>query len=143
MTFPEPVLVVRPLRDPVIDLVGHDPRSRYVEQFWLSILGPSATLLVRRLAHGLAEHPDGFDLDTEACARELGLGTKGGKHSPFWRALDRICRFGVAQRSGDMLQPRTMLPTLSLRQIKRLPPHLQVAHEAWATDELSRHERAA
>jgi hypothetical protein len=29
----------------VIDAVGHDPRSTYVEMFWLSILGPSRVCL--------------------------------------------------------------------------------------------------
>jgi hypothetical protein len=27
--------------DPVIDTLGHDPRSWYVEQFWLGIIGPT------------------------------------------------------------------------------------------------------
>lgn len=31
--------------DPSFDLNGHDPRSQYVEQFWLGILGPSSTIL--------------------------------------------------------------------------------------------------
>lgn len=31
---------VTPWPDPVIDAVGHDARSPYVERFWLSILGP-------------------------------------------------------------------------------------------------------
>ena len=38
-------LVVLPWADPVIDPIGHDPRSRYVELFWLGVLGPTATLL--------------------------------------------------------------------------------------------------
>ena len=46
-------LVVLPWADPVVDPIGHDPRSRYVELFWLGILGPTATLLLRRLADGL------------------------------------------------------------------------------------------
>jgi hypothetical protein len=28
--------------DPVIDTLGHDPRSWYVEHFWLGILGPKS-----------------------------------------------------------------------------------------------------
>ena len=36
-------LQIRPWPDPVIDTVGHDPRSHYVEEFWLGILGPSTT----------------------------------------------------------------------------------------------------
>jgi hypothetical protein len=35
-----PTLRVLPWPDPVIDQVGYDPRSRYVERFWLGILGP-------------------------------------------------------------------------------------------------------
>ena len=27
--------------DPLVDRLGHDPRSTYVEQYWLGILGPS------------------------------------------------------------------------------------------------------
>ena len=36
-------LAVRPWPDPVIDALGHDPRSAYVEQYWLGILGPPTT----------------------------------------------------------------------------------------------------
>ena len=44
--MPLPDLTVPTLRitawpDAVIDAVGHDPRSTYVEMFWLSILGPT------------------------------------------------------------------------------------------------------
>ena len=38
-------LAIRPWPDPVIDAVGHDPRSSYVEHFWLGVLGPSTTWL--------------------------------------------------------------------------------------------------
>ena len=37
--------------DPVIDRLGYDPRSIYVETFWLGILGPTCTWLMRRLRH--------------------------------------------------------------------------------------------
>jgi hypothetical protein len=36
-----PGLRVEPWPDPVIDEVGHDPRSSYVETFWLPVLGPT------------------------------------------------------------------------------------------------------
>src|SRR5688572_3024262 len=42
---------------------GHDPRSPYVERFWLGVLGPSTTWLLRCLAYGFDGQPDGFDLD--------------------------------------------------------------------------------
>lgn len=36
------LLTIRPWPDEVIDALGHDPRSAYVERFWLGVLGPSA-----------------------------------------------------------------------------------------------------
>ncbi|MEM7338572.1 MAG: hypothetical protein AAF467_07995 [Actinomycetota bacterium] len=141
LSFPEPSLSVRALTDPVLDVLGHDPRSPYVEQYWLSILGPSSTLLLRRLAARLETEPDGFDLDPAEWAMELGVGARGGKHSPFWRSIDRACRFGMARRNGPTLMVRRRLPPLTVRQVERLPDHLRRAHEAWSAEELSRPRR--
>ena len=41
---------VTPWPDPVLDVLGHDPRSWYAETFWLPTLGPTALLLMRHLA---------------------------------------------------------------------------------------------
>src|SRR3989442_11314960 len=71
-------LTVRPWPDDVIDALGHDPRSAYVEQFWLGILGPSTTWLLRRLATGLEAEPAGFALPLADTARALGLGNQNG-----------------------------------------------------------------
>jgi hypothetical protein len=37
-----PTLEIRAWTDEVVDVVGHDPRSPYVERFWLGMLGPSS-----------------------------------------------------------------------------------------------------
>ena len=47
---------VTPWPDPVLDVIGHDPRSWYAETFWLPTLGPTALLLLRHLA-------DRFEID--------------------------------------------------------------------------------
>ena len=63
---PEPLpttVRVLPWDDPVVDRRGHDPRSVYVEQFWLSVLGPTATWLLRRLVAGFDNRPDGEHAD--------------------------------------------------------------------------------
>src|SRR3546814_11668580 len=95
-TFPMSTISVRPWPDPVIDQVGHDPRSPYVEQFWLGILGPTATWLLRRLVSGLEESPAGYDLDLERTARELGIAGLMGPNSPFVRSISPCCRFSAA-----------------------------------------------
>ncbi|MEM7323118.1 MAG: hypothetical protein AAF531_08530 [Actinomycetota bacterium] len=131
LRFPADRLRVTPLADPVLDRLGHDPRSGYVERFWLPILGPSCLLLLRRLATELEQNPDGFVLTTGAWAAEMGLGMKGGRNGPFWRAIERGCRFGAAQRNGGLLAVRRRLPPLTARQVERLTPELRQAHTAW------------
>ena len=131
-TFPIATLAVRPLPDAVIDQVGHDARSAYVERFWLGILGPSATWLVRRLVDGLDAAPDGYDLDLARIATELGLGARSGPNSPFVRTIERCARFGVVELVGTTeLRVRRKLPPLTRFQLERLPAHLQEDHRAW------------
>ena len=130
--FPTDVLHVRPWPDVVIDEVGHDPRSPYVERFWLGVLGPTATWLMRRLAAGLEEAPAGFELDLAGTASELGIGNRGGQTSPFVRSLQRCCRFGAAELVDDAtLRVRRKLPPLTRAQVERLPEALRGSHDQW------------
>jgi len=136
-TFPTASLTVRPWPDPVIDEVGHDPRSPYVERFWLGVLGPTATWLLRRLVAGLEDSPGGFDLDLSLTASELGLGHHAGAHSPFLRSIQRCCRFGAADLADTgTLRVRRKLPPLTRAQIERLPEPLQAAHQHWSAGHL-------
>ena len=125
----------------MIDRLGHDPRSPYVEQFWLGVLGPSTTWLLRRLAAGLEASPAGFELPLAETARAIGLGEKGGRHSPFMRALVRCCQFGLAQPHDQRtLAVRRRLPPLNRRQLARLPETLQDAHREWQDEQLRQPE---
>jgi hypothetical protein len=116
----------------VVDQVGHDPRSAYVEQFWLATLGPSTTWLLRRLVAGLDDAPEGYELDLAVTARSLGLGARAGQNSPFLRALERSRQFRLTRDLGaGVLAVRRRLPPLSRHQVARLPRPLQRAHEQW------------
>ena len=53
------------LVDPVLDQLGYAATSLYVETYWLSVLGPSTTWLLRRLVAGLEEQPDGYCIDLQ------------------------------------------------------------------------------
>lgn len=135
-TLTAPTLHIRPWPDPVIDAVGHDPRSTYVERFWLGVLGPSTTWLLRRVAAGLESSPAGFDLCLDDTARALGLGGTG-RQSPFVRALGRCCQFELAQvQDESVLAVRRKLPPLNRRQLVHLPEAIQAEHEAWLTGHL-------
>ncbi|HEX8580687.1 MAG TPA: hypothetical protein VF640_00075 [Acidimicrobiales bacterium] len=132
-------LLVRPWPDPVIDALGHDPRSAYVERFWLGVLGPTATWLLRAVAHRFEEEPAGFHLDVGEAARTLGLGGGTGRHSPFVRAIGRCCQFGLAQPVGaGTIAVRRKLPPLTRHQVSKLPPGAQQAHRAWQQEALRR-----
>ena len=116
--------------DPVVDALGHDPRSSYVETYWLPVLGPSCTLAARRIADWLEAEPDGFELALGPFARALGLGEGHGRHAPINRTLGRLVGFGMAGCGGSTFAVRRRFPPLAARQIERLPEHLALQHAA-------------
>jgi hypothetical protein len=128
----EGILRIVPWPDVVVDALGHDPRSLYVETYWLAVLGPSTTWLLRRLAFRLEAEPDGFSIDLGETARSLGLGARGGRHSPFTRALGRCIAFELARAAGDdILAVRRRLPSLNHKQVLHLPESLRRGHGRW------------
>jgi hypothetical protein len=127
-------LTIHPWIDPLVDDVGHDPRSCYVEQFWLGILGPTATWLLRRLVTTLERHPEGCELDLGATASAMGLSFTVGRSSPFSKALQRIVMFGLAHPlPGGALAIRTSVPPVGHRHLRRMPEAVQRSHEEWIT----------
>ena len=141
-------ITVRPWIDPVVDDDGFDPRSRYVEVFWLGVLGPTATWLLRRLVAGLERSPDGYDLDLHATAQAMGLSYTSGRTSPFSKALQRCVMFGLAHPIDGGLAVRRRVPPISFRHLRRIPESVQAAHADWlgssiGVDELTRAHRLA
>lgn len=125
-------LAVYPWADPIFDAAGHPARSDYVEQFWLGILGPTATWLLRRLVAGFDHYPEGYELDLVDTAQALGTTFRPGHESPFTRAIDRLTIFGLAQTYGNGLAVRTRVPLLPDRYLSRLPRYLRDAHVTYA-----------
>ncbi len=134
---PVDALTIEPWPDEVIDALGHHPCSPYVEQFWLGVLGPSTTFLMRHLVMTLESSPGGFQLPMAETARRLGLGDKGGRHSPFMRSLARLVQFELGQLvDHQTLAVRRRMPPLTRRQVLRLPELLQVSHGQWQDRQL-------
>ncbi len=141
-------VVIRPWVDALVDEDGHDPRSRYVEQFWLGVLGPTATWVLRRLVAGLERHPEGYELDLSLTAKTMGLSYNPGRSSPFAKALQRCTMFGLAHQTSDGLAIRRRIPTVAHRHLRRMPDAVQLAHAEWTNscitiDSLSRAHRIA
>jgi hypothetical protein len=132
-TFPR-LVVIRPWIDPVLDRRGHDPRSRYVEHFWLGVLGPTATWVMRRIAVHFDQHPDGGCVDLHQLAGSLGLSVAKGTSGPFGRALHRCVMFGAARplvTSEVGWEVRRRLPTVAQRHLRKLPRSVQDLHAEW------------
>lgn len=123
---------VLPWADPVIDVLGHDPRSWYVETFWLPTLGPTAVLLLRHLADRFERSPQGCTLPVADTAAALGLGAKEGPSSPLVRTLQRLEQFDLARHDDPaVVAVRRTLPPVHRRHVRRLPADLQARHAEW------------
>ncbi|MEW6473156.1 MAG: hypothetical protein AB1679_12870 [Actinomycetota bacterium] len=121
-------LTVVPLRDPVVEAVGHDPRSAYVESFWTPILGPSAVMAARHLSARLEDSPEGVTVSLAVLARQLGLGAGTGRNAPHIKSLARLTVFGLARTEGDVYALRLAFPPLARRHLRCLTPQLVEAH---------------
>jgi hypothetical protein len=127
-------LLIRPWHDPIVDVVGYDPRSPYVERFWLGSLGPSATWFLRYIADHLDASPEGFVLDLAACAAVLGLGWRSSRRGgpAFPRTVRRCCQFRIARLlDSNTLEVRRAIPPLTERQVEKLPEPLRLEHARW------------
>ena len=124
-------LMVVPWHDPVVDSVGYEVRSQYVELFWLNVLGPTATWILRRLVLGFDRYPLGYELDLEETASALGLSYTVGTANAFMRSLNRCVLFGVSQRTEGGLAVRRKVPPVATRHLMRMPLHLRHAHQQW------------
>ena len=123
------VLNLIPWTNDRTDAFGHDPRSTYVEQFWLGTLGPTTTWFLRHCAHHL-EGRDAAAVDLREAASTLGIGHQGGGRSAMAKTVARACRFRAARPVGSTtLAVRLKLPHLSQRQLQRLPLSVQRRHE--------------
>jgi hypothetical protein len=127
-------IVINPWTDPVIDTLGHDPRSWYAETFWLPTLGPTSLLLLRHLADRFDGSAEPFTLDVAETAAALGLGTGTGEHAPLLKSMGRLVQFDLACRAGDdRFAVRRKVPPVNRRHVRRLPASLQARHEEWVT----------
>src|SRR3954447_9381205 len=125
-------IVVTPWTDPVVDSLGHDPRSWYAETFWLPTLGPTSLLLLRHLADRFDRAPERVTLVIAETAAALGLGTGESENAPLLRSMGRLVQFDLACRSADgAYAVRHKVPPVNRRHVRRLPVALQARHEEW------------
>ncbi len=131
-------IAIKPWPDPVIDTLGHDPRSLYVETFWLPTLGPTTLLLLRHLAARFDRQPEGLQLKVAETSQALGLGQRDGTSSPLLRSLNRLTQFDLACDDGKgTIAVRRNVPPVNRRHVRRMPVELQATHDEWTEAQLA------
>lgn len=127
ITSHDPLNVIR-LTDPVIEDLGHDVRSSYVETYWLPILGPSAVWATRRMADWLDASPDGIEVSLAELGPSLGIGGQVSRNTSIVRTMVRLVDFGIASIAGDTYGLHTTFAPLPLRLMRHLPASLLERH---------------
>lgn len=116
--------------DPRVQRIGFDLTDPYVEQCWSSVVGPSATLLLRRLPELWVERVPA-EIGASDLSRSLGLGEGVGERSRLANTLDRLVRYRLARPShdGPGLDVYRQVAPLSPRQLERVPDWTTRSHE--------------
>jgi hypothetical protein len=126
-TDSEELLQFDPWHDPHFDRWGVEPRSPYVERFWVPVLGPSAFVLARNITAVFASHHGSYNIDTETQAALIG--TSPGQ---LRRIVERLVQFGLAKRIvTDHIAIRTSWPAIGNGALRQLPEPLRQAHGDW------------
>lgn len=123
----DPLNVIR-LTDSVIENLGHDVRSSYVETYWLPVLGPTAIWATRRIADWLDASPDGVEVSLAELGPSLGIGGSVTRNASIVRTMVRLVDFGIASTGGETYGIHTMFAPLPLRLMRRLPAGLLERH---------------
>ncbi len=111
---------------------SHPAEGDYAERFWLPVIGPSGLWLLRWAKRELQQRGGAFDIGSDDLALRLGLGAGTARQSPLRRSLKRLETFDLARRiSESVVEVGTELPSLSHRQVERLPVELRREHRAW------------
>jgi hypothetical protein len=138
---PPDVLLFHALPHPKdrVQQVGFPLDHPYVEQCWVGVIGPSSTLLLRRLP---AMWQEAMPAEVVVSDLALSLGLRGRVdhwQATMWRTLDRLRAFGFATPVEDGSVGVYMhVPAVPERLRARLPVWTQEAHDRLLAGHLDR-----
>lgn len=100
--------------------------DRYVEDVWSEFLGPTATMMARRLGRLAEERPAGIEVDPADLGASIGVG-----RSLVEKAFRRLDRFGIVHSDLDrrIVGVSGHAPSVGDDRLFRLSEAGLVAHE--------------
>jgi hypothetical protein len=116
--------------DERVQRIGFDLTDPYVEQCWSAVVGPSSTLLLRRLPTlWITQVP--AEIGASDLSRSLGLGVGAGERSRLANTLNRLVQYRLASPSPDGagIDVYRQVAPLSPRQLARVPEWTHDTHE--------------
>jgi hypothetical protein len=125
--------------DPVVARAGFPLDHAYLERCWVTALGPSAVLLLRRLPELWRQQAPAV-VDVDGFARSLGLGAAQGGNSRFGRTLERVvqARFAEWTVPGETLTVYAEVRPLGERVLDRVPASTREVHDRLLREHLDR-----
>jgi hypothetical protein len=129
----DPLLTFSPANHPhpKVRRVGFELTDPYVEHCWAAVVGPSSTLLLRRMPVLWAERVPA-EIPTTELSRSIGLGRGTGHSSRLTGILRRLEQFKLVRRAGvsdDQFEMFVEVPPLTRGQLVRVPEWTRATHE--------------
>ena len=120
-----------------VQRVGFDLTDPYVEQCWSAVVGPSSTLLLRRMPALWAVNTPG-EIPATELSRSLGLGRGVGERSRLMSTMNRLVQYRLARPvpDGAGLEVFRQVSPLTPRQLDRVPQWTRDTHERLFGDHL-------
>jgi hypothetical protein len=121
------MLAFQPWNDPHFDRWGSEPRSSYVERFWLPVLGPSSIVLARNIMAAFDSNNGGYRINSAVQAGSVGLAP-----GQLRRVIERLVGFGLAKYCDpNTVALRTAWPLIGSSAIRQLPKAISQLHSDW------------
>jgi hypothetical protein len=116
--------------NPKVRRVGFELTDPYVEQCWSGVIGPSSTLLLRRMPVLWTDRVPA-EIPASELARSIGLGAGTSNNSRLATTLKRLADFHLLSStspSGDHFEVFVEVSPLTPRQLARLPEWTRATH---------------
>ncbi len=124
-------LELRTWTDPPGGGIGVDPRSPYVDHFWVPAIGPVAVCMAQLLIRTVNRESAGLVVALTDLATRLGVGVGETGLAALGEALHALEAAAVVQLAEDgSVLVRSELPYLGPTELAHLPQTLRATHQA-------------